>query len=215
MDEFVELRRRMVDIQLIARGITDERVLDAMARVPRHLFMTPEYAGMAYSDMALPAGEEQTVSQPYMVAVMTEVLGLKGDERVLEVGTGSGYQTAVLAELAGEVYTIEYRPKLAAAAKRRLDELGYANIRFMTGDGSLGWPEAAPFQGILVTAGAPAVPPPLVEQLDEGGIMAIPIGPRDSQRLLRAKKQRGRLIEEYHTFCVFVPLLGEYGWHDA
>ncbi len=215
LDDFLEPRRRMVESQLVARGITDERVLAAMGKVPRHRFTAPGDSDMAYSDMALPSSEEQTVSQPYMVAIMTELLALKGDERVLEVGTGSGYQTAVLAELAGEVYTIEYRPNLAAEAKRRLEGLGYGNIRFMTGDGSRGWPEQAPYQGILVTAAAPDVPPPLAEQLDEGGVIVIPVGQRQSQRLLKIGKRGGRLIREYHIFCVFVPLLGDYGWPDA
>lgn len=205
----------MIETQLIARGITDGLVLAAMEKVPRHYFTSLEFTGMAYSDMALPTGEGQTISQPYMVAVMTELLALQGDEKVLEIGTGSGYQTAVLAELAKEVYTVEYHPALAAVAARKLKELGYQNIKFMTGDGSMGWPESGPYQGILVTAGAPDVPPPLVEQLDDGGRIVIPMGRRDSQRLMKAIKRGGRLLQEFHTFCVFVPLLGEYGWRDG
>ncbi|MDA8388649.1 MAG: protein-L-isoaspartate(D-aspartate) O-methyltransferase [Nitrospiraceae bacterium] len=214
-DKFTALRRRMVAGQLAARGIKDERVLAAMEKVPRHLFTAPEYAEMAYDDMALPLGDGQTISQPYMVAVMTELLALRGGEKVLEVGTGSGYQAAVLAELAAEVYTVEYRPELAERAKRKLDGLGYGNIRSMAADGSAGWPEGAPYQGILVTAAAPDVPPPLIEQLDEGGRLVIPLGSRGSQRLLMAVKRQGRLVKEYHTFCVFVPLLGQYGWPDS
>lgn len=207
----------MVETQLVPRGITDERVLAAMERVPRHLFIPPEYMETAYEDMALPLGGGQTISQPYMVAVMTELLALKGGEKekVLEVGTGSGYQTAVLAELGAEVYTVEYRPELAERAERKLEELGYGNIRCITADGSMGWPQGAPYQAVLVTAAAPEVPAPLVEQLDEGGRLVIPLGSRDSQRLVKASKSGGRLVREYHTYCVFVPLLGEYGWPDA
>lgn len=208
----------MVATQLVARGITDERVLAAMERVPRHFFTPPEYVEKAYEDMALPLRDGQTISQPYMVAVMTELLeiGTWGKEKVkvLEVGTGSGYQAAVLAELGAEVYTVEYRPELSERARRKLSVLGYGNVKCMTGDGSAGWPQDAPYQAILVTAAAPEVPPPLVEQLDEGGRLVIPLGSRDSQRLLKASKRGGRLIREYHTFCVFVPLLGEYGWPD-
>ena len=211
-DDLAALRRRMVDTQIITRGVRDKRVLDAMLKVPRHLFTPDDLAGMAYSDMALPSAEDQTISQPYMVAVMTELLELKGDEKVLEIGTGSGYQTAILAELAARVYTIERLSPLAGMAKKILGELGYTNIDFTVGDGTRGWPDAAPFQAILVTAAAPKVPPPLFEQLAEGGNIVIPVGSKASQRLIKGKKHKGKLIPEEHTFCAFVPLLGEYGF---
>jgi protein-L-isoaspartate(D-aspartate) O-methyltransferase len=166
----------------------------------------------AYDDMALPVGEGQTISQPYMVAVMTELLALKGGEKVLEIGTGSGYQTAILAELSAEVYTIERIPSLSRKAGETLRSLGYANIHLIVGDGTLGWPEAAPFDRILVTAGAPDIPDPLIEQLAEGGLILAPVGDRYSQQLLRVTKQQGKLSREYHTPCVFVPLVGKFGW---
>ena len=211
-DAFEQLRQRMVETQIIPRGVREKRVIEAMEKVPRHRFVADEAAPMAYSDMALPSSEGQTISQPYMVALMSELLELKGDEKVLEIGTGSGYQTAVLAELAAQVYTIEFFNGLSEMAKKTLGELGYENIYFLVGDGSKGWPEAAPFQGIIVTAAAPEIPPPLFKQLAEGGNIVIPVGARDSQRLIKGKKHNGRLIEEEHTFCSFVPLLGEYGF---
>ena len=210
--ELAALRKRMVETQIIPRGVRDERVLDAMRRVPRHRFVPDEFAGSSYSDMALPSAQDQTISQPYMVAAMTELLELKGDEKVLEIGTGSGYQTAILAELAARVYTVERLGPLAAAAKKTLGDLGYTNISFAVGDGSMGLPEAAPFQGIIVTAAAPEIPPPLSKQLAEGGIIIIPLGSRDSQRLIRGKKDNGKLVLEEHTFCSFVPLIGTYGF---
>lgn len=204
----------MVEVQIRRREIRDERVLTAMAKVPRHLFVSPDYQGESYEDRPLPIGEGQTISQPYMVAIMTQVLELRGQERVLEIGTGSGYQTAILAELAGKVFTIERIPTLRKRAMKTLQELGYQNIFFQTGDGSKGWPEEASFDGIIVTAGAPEVPRTLTSQLAEGGRLAIPVGPRYSQALYKVTRQGNRFAEEDITGCVFVPLLGEFGWKD-
>jgi protein-L-isoaspartate(D-aspartate) O-methyltransferase len=162
--------------------------------------------------MALPIGEGQTISQPYMVAIMTELLKLKGTEKVLEIGTGSGYQGAILAELAREVYTIERIAALADRAAAEYRALSYDNIHVRTGDGTLGWPEAAPFDGIIITAAAPKIPDPLLHQLGMNGILVIPVGSRFSQQLLKITRTEKGLIEEYHTPCVFVPLIGEHGW---
>jgi protein-L-isoaspartate(D-aspartate) O-methyltransferase len=212
MDDFKQLRDMMVDHQLIPRGIKDERVLAAMRKVPRHLFVPDFIRRSAYDDMALPIGDDQTISQPYMVAVMTELLELKGDERVLEIGTGSGYQAAVLGELAREVYTIERVASLAEAARNRIIDLGYQNVYVIVGDGTKGLEDKAPFDRIIVTAAAPKIPDPLINQLKDGGIIVAPVGERFSQILIKGKKDKGMLIEEHHTPCVFVPLVGEYGW---
>lgn len=209
---FEELRDFMVRTQLIPRGIKDERVLRAMRKVPRHLFVDESIQYKAYEDMALQISEEQTISQPYMVAIMTELLALKGNEKVLEIGTGSGYQAAVLAELAKEVYTIERFGALAQRAREIFRSLGYVNIYDKVGDGTLGWPEEAPFDRIMITAGTPKIPDPLIQQLSQGGIIVAPVGERFSQQLLKVKESGGRLSEEYHTPCVFVPLVGKYGW---
>jgi len=210
--DFKELREFMVRTQLIPRGIKDERVLNAMRKVPRHLFVDESIQYRAYDDMALSIGEGQTISQPYMVAVMTELLELRGDEKVLEIGTGSGYQAAILAELAREVYTIERVALLAKRAEERFHSVGYINIHVKVGDGTLGWPEESPFERIMITAGTPKIPEPLIEQLSEEGILIGPVGDRFSQQLLEVRKSKGKLLEEYHTPCVFVPLMGEYGW---
>lgn len=202
----------MVDYQLIARGIKNERVLAAMRKVPRHLFVPEFIRHSAYDDMALPIGDDQTISQPYMVAIMTEFLELKGDEKVLEVGTGSGYQAAILAELSKEVYSIERIPSLADEARRRLTELGYENVYVIVGDGTKGLAEKAPFDRIIITAAAPKIPEPLINQLKDGGIIIAPVGERFSQILIKGKKEKEIIIEEHHTPCVFVPLVGEYGW---
>ncbi|MDI6801392.1 MAG: protein-L-isoaspartate(D-aspartate) O-methyltransferase [Thermodesulfovibrionales bacterium] len=202
----------MVETQLIPRGIKDERVLIAMRKVPRHLFMPESIRYSAYEDMALPIGEGQTISQPYMVAVMTELLELKGDEKVLEVGTGSGYQAAILAELAREVYTIERIASLAEKAEACLKDIGYENVYVIASDGTIGLPDKAPFDRIIITAATPVLPEPLIGQLKEGGIIVAPVGERFSQILVRGKKEEGVIVEEYHTPCVFVPLIGEYGW---
>jgi protein-L-isoaspartate(D-aspartate) O-methyltransferase len=209
--EFDELRRRMVEEQLRDRGIRSPRVIEAMLAVPRHEFVPAEYRALAYTDQPLPIGEGQTISQPFMVAAMAEALGLVGSERVLEVGAGSGYQAAVLALLAAEVYAIEFHPSLARAMEERVARLGYRNIRVRAGDGSLGWPEAAPFEAILVSAASPEVPPPLVEQLAEGGRLVIPVGEGDYQELRQLRKTAGRTSERTLLHCRFVPLLGRYG----
>jgi protein-L-isoaspartate(D-aspartate) O-methyltransferase len=210
--DFERLRSLMVQDQLVARGIRDDRVLSAMRKVPRHLFVSEELSHRAYDDMALPTGEGQTISQPFMVAIMTELLELRGQERVLEVGTGSGYQAAILGELAGEVYSIERLKTLSDRAGERLASLGYRNIRLRAGDGTLGWPEEAPFDRILVTAGAPDIPAALTGQLEEEGIIVIPVGDYMSQRLIKGIKRRGKIDKKYHIPCVFVPLMGEFGW---
>jgi len=210
--DYQRQRNLMVDTQIISRGVNDARVIAAMRKVPRHLFMDESSWYKAYDDMALPVGEGQTISQPYMVAVMTELLSLGGDEKVLEIGTGSGYQAAVLAELSRELYTIERIQSLSDRAREVIAELGYDNIHMKVGDGTLGWPEAAPFDRILITAAAPVVPEPLVDQLSEGGILVAPVGDRFSQQLVRVIKQRGKLSKDFHTPCVFVPLVGEHGW---
>ncbi len=212
MAEYQETREYMVRTQLIPRGINDPRVLDAMRRTPRHLFVDKSMREAAYADSALPIGEGQTISQPYMVAVMTELLELHGDEKVLEIGTGSGYQAAVLADLAREVFTIERIADLAARAEERFRELHYPTIRVRVGDGTLGWPEEAPFDGIIITAASPRVPEPLLSQLADNGILIIPVGSRYSQHLLKVRKTETGLTQEIHTPCVFVPLIGEHGW---
>ncbi len=212
--DYEELRRLMVETQLIPRGIKDQRVLKAMLKVPRHLFVDEPIQHKAYDDMALPIGDGQTISQPYMVAVMTELLELKGNERVLEVGTGSGYQAAILAELVAEVYSIERMEGLALRARERLGKLGYDNVHIITGDGTAGLPEKAPFDRIIITAGTPQVPAPLKEQLADNGILVAPVGARFSQQLIILRKRKGKITEEYHTPCVFVPLVGEYGWKE-
>ncbi len=212
--DFTEQRKRMVQTQLVTRGISDPRVLDAMLRVPRHLFVREEDLYRAYDDMALPVGEGQTISQPYMVAKMTELLELRGDEKVLEVGTGSGYQAAILAELASEVYSIERIHSLAERARKILETLGYDNVHIVVGDGSMGLPEHAPYDRIIITAAAPEVPEPLKEQLADGGILVAPVGTRYSQQLVKLRKSGEDFETEYSTLCVFVPLIGAYGWEN-
>jgi protein-L-isoaspartate(D-aspartate) O-methyltransferase len=207
-------RERMVETQIKARGIKDERVLKAMLKVPRHLFVDEALRDQAYGDFPLPIGEGQTISQPYIVALMTEALELKGNERVLEIGTGSGYQTAILAELALWVYTIERFPTLLERAKKVLKELGYKNISFKLDDGTLGWKEAAPFDAIIVTAASPDIPPPLVEQLAEGGRIVIPIGDEFSQTLIKGVKKGGKLHTKALEPVRFVKLVGAYGFKE-
>jgi len=211
---FESARRDMVARQIRDRGIRSPRVLDAMLSVPRHLFVPAEYVFKAYADEPLPIGEGQTISQPYVVAAMTDALSLGGRERVLEIGAGSGYQAAVLSLLAREVIAVETQPVLAAAVRERLMRLGYHNIRIEEGDGSAGWPTAAPYEAILVTAAAPAIPPPLVEQLADGGRLVIPIGHPDQQELIRLFKRGGSTSQESLFACRFVPLLGQYGWRS-
>jgi len=214
MDDFEKQRLAMVENQLRRRGISDARALDAMARVRRHLFVPEEYRGSAYEDRPLSIEEGQTISQPYMVAIMTQSLDLRGGGRVLEIGTGSGYQTAILAELSSMVFTIERIPVLMERARKILQDLGYQNISYRTGDGSRGWPEEAPFNGIIVTAGAPEIPERLKSQLAEGGRLVIPTGPRFTQTLYKLTRKGDAFTEEDITGCVFVPLVGDYGWKD-
>jgi len=207
-------REKMVETQIKARGIKDSRVLQAMLKVPRHLFVDEALKDQAYGDFPLPIGEGQTISQPYIVAVMTEALELKGGERVLEIGTGSGYQTAILAELALWVYTIEKYSSLLEKAKKVLAELGYKNISFKLGDGSLGWKEVAPFDAIIVTAAAPQIPPPLVDQLLEGGRIVIPVGDAFSQILIKGIKKEQVLHTKNLEPVRFVKLIGAYGFKE-
>ena len=205
-------REAMVERQLRKRGIRDERVLAAMLSVPRHEFVPPESAGEAYDDRPLAIGQGQTISQPFMVAAMAEALRLSGSERVLEIGAGSGYQAAVLALLAREVQTVETHEVLALACRERLRRLGYNNVSVHVGDGTLGWPDQAPFDAIVVTAAAPEIPPPLVAQLADGGRLLLPVGTADEQRLLRVEKRGGELSTRPLHHCRFVPLIGQYGW---
>jgi protein-L-isoaspartate(D-aspartate) O-methyltransferase len=213
-DRFALLRHRMVAEQIKARGIRDERILAAMMEIPRHRFVPPHLADRAYEDAPLPIGEGQTISQPYIVAQMTHALRLTGKEKVLEVGTGSGYQTALLCLLAGEVVTIERYAVLHSAAEELLRELGLENVRFRVGDGTMGEPEEAPFDRILVTAAAPDVPGPLLEQLVNGGILVIPIGSRYAQDLVRVRKEAGAVRKEFLGGCRFVPLIGQCGFSE-
>jgi protein-L-isoaspartate(D-aspartate) O-methyltransferase len=212
--DWEEQRDQMVKRQLVSRGIKDERVLEAMRKVPRHFFVPEKLRESAYYDGPLSIGEGQTISQPYMVALMTECLGLKGGEKVLEVGTGSGYQTAILAELAEHVYTIERVPILLEKAQQVLTHLGYKTIKFKGGDGTHGWREESPFDGIIVTAGAPDIFQVLVEQLNDGGVLVIPVGSRYSQILYKVTKKGYKIEKEERTLCVFVPLIGKYGWKE-
>lgn len=207
-------RERMVKNQLIPRGISDEAVLAAMEKVQRHLFVEEALVGEAYNDHPLPIGYKQTISQPYIVALMTEALELKDKDKVLEIGTGSGYQTAILAELALEVYTVERVGPLLEKGRKLLEERGYTNIRFKVSDGTLGWKEFAPYEAIMVTAGAPKIPQPLLDQLADGGRMVIPIGNRYSQELIMVKKAKTRFIEKNLGGCRFVDLIGNHGWKD-
>jgi protein-L-isoaspartate(D-aspartate) O-methyltransferase len=200
-------RQEMVESQLRARGIRDERVLQAMARVPRHRFVGEAYWNQAYDDHPLPIGEEQTVSQPYIVALMLEALALSSSDKVLEIGTGSGYQTALLADLSAFVYSMERHARLAREAEERLAQLPYANVKVLVGDGSKGLPENAPFDAIVVSAAAPQVPPLLLDQLREGGRMVIPIGPPDIQELQLVRKWEGQPVTRHLEGCRFVPLV--------
>lgn len=201
-------RREMVERQLRARGIADEAVLGAMERVPRGAFVPQAYREMAYADGPLPIGNDQTISQPYIVAVMSEALRLRPGQRVLEIGTGCGYQAAVLAEMGLLVYTIEYLDALAAAARRRLEEMGYQTIRFRSGDGRAGWPEEAPFDGIIVTAAPAEVPPALLDQLSTGGRLVIPVGAVSQELVVYRKNEDGSLVEKPLFPVRFVPLVG-------
>jgi len=207
-------RFRMVEEQIVSRDVKDERVLAAMRKVPRHEFLPEAIRGMAYADNAIPLGEGQTISQPFMVALMTELLELTGTERVLEIGTGSGYQAAVLAELCGKVYTVERIKLLADRARATLDRLGYRSVAIKVYDGTYGWKEMAPFDAIMVTAGSPDVPAPLLDQLKDGGRMVIPVGERYSQTLLKIVKTPEGAVTQRSIPCVFVPLIGNHGWKE-
>ncbi len=211
--EWIFERERMVKEQIVARGIKDNRVIEAIKKVPRHLFVDKTYYHQAYNDYPLPIGQDQTISQPYMVAAMTEILELKGSEKVLEVGTGSGYQTAILALLCSKVYSIERISDLTRKARLKLDKLGFRNINLVVGDGSLGWPDYAPYTGIMVTAGAPEIPNTLINQLDENGRLVIPVGDEYSQILNLVKNHKGRIYRKEFFGCTFVPLVGKIGWH--
>jgi protein-L-isoaspartate(D-aspartate) O-methyltransferase len=205
----------MVQEQVIARGVSDQRVIDAMLRVPRHLFVPEALAAQAYSDFPLPIGERQTISQPYMVGAMSEALQLKGGEKVLEIGTGSGYQAAVLALLARQVFSLERIPLLARQARRTLDACGFARVNVRVTDGTFGWEDEAPFDGIVVTAGAPAIPQSYRNQLAIGGRLVIPVGDRVSQVLVRVTRLSEKSFREERLFgCRFVPLIGDHGWRE-
>lgn len=207
-NEFKSAREKMVWEQIEKRGINDKNVLDILRKVPRHLFIPEKYLNRAYGDYPLPIGEGQTISQPYIVALMTELLELNGDKKVLEIGTGSGYQAAILAELVPKVWTIEIIPKLARNAEATLKKQGYTNIVVKTGDGYYGWEEEAPFDGIIVTAAPDHIPPPLIQQLKDKGIMVIPVGPPGAyQTLWKVKKDGDRIIRENITGVAFVPLV--------
>ena len=214
MTDYERQRQRMVERQIRKRGVRSYRVLTAMEKIPRHRFVPENSCDHAYEDSPLSIGKGQTISQPYMVALMTECAAPEPDDRVLEVGTGSGYQTAILAELVREVYSIERIPELAERAEGLLSRLGYKNVSIRVDDGSGGWREKAPFDAIIVTAGAPEIPGPLVEQLEVGGRLVIPIGSAHHQTLCTVRKERNRIRTEEGTGCVFVPLIGTFGWEE-
>lgn len=214
MTDYAVARQRMVAEQLLPRGIKDPRVLKAMGTVHRHLFVEEALRGRAYGDYSLPIGQKQTISQPFMVALMTEALELKGHERILEIGTGSGYQTAMLAELAAKVYSVERVKILALRAMQHLESLGYYNVLIRVGDGSVGWKEMAPFDAIVVTAGTPQVPMRLVEQLGDNGRLVVPVGQVQNQVLKKGTKKGKDIGWMDLGNCVFVKLVGEQGWKD-
>ncbi len=210
--DFDALRQRMVDRQICARGIREPAVGAAFRKVPRHLFLPASQQSEAYEDHPVGIGKGQTISQPYMVALMTEELGIEEGHRVLEIGTGSGYQTAILAELASEVYTVERIAELSETAQGLLGQLGHENIRFLAGDGTVGWPEHKPYDRIIVTAGGPRVPSSLVDQLAVGGRLVIPVGDTFHQSLTVVTKTEKGTHEKRGCGCVFVKLIGEEGW---
>jgi protein-L-isoaspartate(D-aspartate) O-methyltransferase len=215
IDPFVAQRRGMVESQLRARGIRDERVLTAMLHVPRREFVSADYSDQVYEDHPIPIGEGQTLSQPYIVAIMLEALALDPSDTVLEVGTGSGYQTALLSKLTRQVYSVERHASLARAAEATLARLGYTNVKVLLGDGSHGLAEHPPFDAIVVSAAAPQIPPPLFEQLREGGRMVIPVGPPHAQELQLVRKQTGQPVITNLEGCRFVPLIGSEGYHSG
>jgi protein-L-isoaspartate(D-aspartate) O-methyltransferase len=213
-DEFHKPREKMVEMQLRRRGISDERVLSALLETPRHLFVDDNMAAKAYQDNPLPIGERQTISQPYIVACMTQALRLKGTEKVLEIGTGSGYQAAILSTLVDRVFSIERKPRLGRQAEKLLQKLGYHNVLVRIADGTYGWPEESPFDAIIVTAAAPNLQKKLISQLREGGRLVIPVGEAHLQDLLLYKKKRGEIIEENLGKCRFVKLIGKHAWES-
>lgn len=210
--DYALLRKNMIEEQLMPRGIRNQKVLEAFYKLERHKFVPVNLRNNAYADFPLPIGEGQTISQPYMVALMTECLDLTGQEKVLEIGTGSGYQAAILAELAREVYSIERFQALAKNAETVLKELGYTNIKVKVDDGTLGWPEVAPFDRIIITAATPKIPQPLIEQLKESGKLILPLGESFGQILTLVEKKKNKLLFQEICGCVFVPLVGKYGW---
>jgi len=214
-EETLNARQKMVSRQLEFRGIVNQGVLDAMRRIPRHLFIDSDLVHRAYNDTPLPIGHSQTISQPYIVALMTQLLQLKPEDTVLEIGTGSGYQAAVLSELAAKVYTVERIPELAERARGVLEQVGADNVQVVLGDGSVGLEKYAPYDAIIVTAAAPDVPEPLKKQLDDGGTLVIPAGGRGTQYLERWVRERDRLQMERMVPVAFVPLLGKHGWKSA
>jgi protein-L-isoaspartate(D-aspartate) O-methyltransferase len=214
MIDYLTACERMVREQIVSRGINDPRVLRAMAKVPRHLFVETELWEHAYEDHPLPIGANQTISQPYIVALMVEALELKGMERVLEVGTGSGYAAAVLAELCAEVFSVEMVEGLALKARNLLSNLGYSNVSVRVGDGTLGWKEHAPYDAVLISAAAPCIPRPLIEQLKIPSYLVFPMGEKELQTLVRIRKDSAGIREEYLGDCHFVQLKGRYGWED-
>ena len=212
MIDFPKIRLRMVEEQLIARGIKDLRVIEAMKKVPRHVFVEEALQNQAYSDHPLPIVEKQTISQPYMVALMTEALGLTGKEKVLEIGGGSGYQTAILAELAEKVFSIERIRSLALRARNLLYEMEYFNVELKISDGTYGWEDESPFDAIIVTAGSPDIPQSFIDQLGMGGRLVIPVGDPSYQDLMRLTKTKEGVRKENLGGCRFVKLIGKYGW---
>lgn len=212
MDPYKDTREKMVQFQIARRGIKDERVLEAMRKVPRHEFLPAEARSMAYADSPVRIGRGQTISQPYIVALMTELLDVHQDHCVLEVGTGSGYQAAILAELGAEVYSIERHPELAAQAQKKLTKLGYENVQVIVGDGTQGYEPAAPYDRIIVTAAAPSVPQKLLDQLSDGGRLVLPVGSRFSQRLEIWERSGEEFKQESNIPVTFVPLIGKEGW---
>ena len=211
-DPYRREREEMVEFQIRARGVRDERVLAAMEKIPRHLFVPENWERAAYEDRPLPIGEGQTISQPYIVAVMTEQLEIRSHERVLEIGTGSGYQAAILAELAGEVVSVERLPEIADRARENFARAGVTGVRVVVGDGTQGYPPEAPYDAIIVTAASPTVPEPLIEQLAEGGRLIAPVGPRECQDLVKLVKREGRVETIPLGGVCFVPLIGQFGW---
>jgi protein-L-isoaspartate(D-aspartate) O-methyltransferase len=213
-NDLSKARERMVEEQIVARGVKDPHVIAAMRKVPRHLFVEEALQNQAYSDHPLPIGEKQTISQPYMVALMTEALQLGSRDRVLEIGAGSGYQTAILAEIALKVFSIERIRSLAIRTRQLLYELGYLNVDIKFSDGTLGWEDESPFNAIIVTAGAPRIPPPLLDQLALGGRLVIPVGDPADQDLVRVTRTDEKMKEENLGGCRFVKLIGQHGWDE-